>query len=216
MKKKMNKKGIEKYLSKNKKAAEMAIGTIIIIVLSLVVLVVLIFGFTTGWTNLWGKITAFGGGEVNVQSVIQGCQLSCTTGNRYDYCILEKNVIFGDKDKDGPYKCEALVGPDTGFEGCPAIKCETVENCENLNNRNTLHSEVNRCPAGTDVKPSADTPPIATTGGVLKKQAYCCQDRYVDSANQEEERKRECALLDTRTNCDDAGCGVKECTAIQT
>ena len=62
---------MEKKREMNKKGAEMTIGTIIIIVLALVVLVVLIFGFSTGWSNLWEKITAFGGGEVNVQSVVQ-------------------------------------------------------------------------------------------------------------------------------------------------
>ena len=80
----------------NKKGAEMTIGTIIIIVLALVVLVILVYGFSTGWSNLWGKITGFGGGEVNVQSVVQSCQLACTTGSRYDYCTLERTVIFGD------------------------------------------------------------------------------------------------------------------------
>ena len=59
---------------KNKKGAEMTIGTIIIIILALVVLVILVYGFSTGWTNLWEKITAFGGGKTNVQTIVQACQ----------------------------------------------------------------------------------------------------------------------------------------------
>jgi len=48
----------------NKAGAEMTIGTIIVIILALVVLVVLIYGFTTGWGNLWDKLTGYGGGNV--------------------------------------------------------------------------------------------------------------------------------------------------------
>ena len=114
-------------LGKNKKGAEMTIGTIIIIVLALVVLVILVSGFTTGWTNLWEKITAFGGGKVNVQSVVQSCQLACTTGSRYDYCELSRDVTFdetGDANVDnrGGWRCAQLEFKGTGLE-CPAIKC---------------------------------------------------------------------------------------------
>ena len=112
---------------KNKKGAEMTIGTIIIIVLALVVLVVLVYGFSTGWSNLWEKITAFGGGEVNVQSVVQSCQLACTTGSRYDYCVLDREVTFDETGKDNPdnrdgWKCAQLKYKGTGLD-CPAIKC---------------------------------------------------------------------------------------------
>jgi len=122
-----NKKGMRSFLPKNKKAAEMTIGTIIIIVLALVVLVVLVYGFSTGWSNLWEKITAFGGGKVNVQSVVQSCQLSCTTGSRYDYCTLERKVIFdktGDENVDNRdgWKCAQLEYKGTGLE-CSTINC---------------------------------------------------------------------------------------------
>ena len=70
----------------NKKGAEMTIGTIIIIVLALIVLVVLVVGFTGGWSNLWGKITAFFGGGTNVDTIARACELACTSGSNYDYC----------------------------------------------------------------------------------------------------------------------------------
>ena len=58
-----SKKAEGRFLPKGKKAAEMTIGTIVIIILALVVLVVIIYGFTTGWSNLWEKITGIGGGN---------------------------------------------------------------------------------------------------------------------------------------------------------
>jgi len=121
---KMNKKEM------NKKGAEMTIGTIIVIVLALVVLVILVYGFSTGWTNLWDKITGFGGGRVNVQTVVQSCQLACTTNSQYDYCNKTTAVIFSTDKKDtaefaknGKYNCKALESMGTG------LSCADFETC---------------------------------------------------------------------------------------
>ena len=81
---------------KNKKGAELTIGTIIIIILAIVVLVFLIYGFTTGWGNLWDKISNWGGGSSNVQTILQGCQVACSTNAQYDYENLQREVILAD------------------------------------------------------------------------------------------------------------------------
>ena len=110
----------------NKKGAEMTIGTIIIIVLALVVLVVLVYGFSTGWSNLWEKITGFGGGKVNVQSVVQSCQLACTTGSTYDYCTKTRKLIETGADgkaKESQKRCIDLVGNTYGLERCTNVDC---------------------------------------------------------------------------------------------
>lgn len=105
----------------NKKGAEMAISTIIVIALGLVILVILIMGFSSGWSNLWEKVTGFGGGKVNVQSVIQGCELACTTSAQYDYCGKTSTLTFTtDKDspdfkKNGKYNCKGLEGMGVGL-----------------------------------------------------------------------------------------------------
>ena len=113
----------------NKKGVEMTIGTIIVIILALVVLVVIIYGFTTGWGNLWEKITGFGGGDVNVQSVVQSCQLACTTSSTYDYCTRERNVNFGKDDiKNGDYNCKALeeTSLGVGLGGCDVFDATCI------------------------------------------------------------------------------------------
>jgi hypothetical protein len=113
----------------NKKAAEMTIGTIIIIILALVVLVVIIYGFSTGWGNLFDKILNFGGGKINVQTVIDSCNVACATQSGYDYCSLNRTVVFGDPAKDDlnkkekiKYTCFSLQKEVTGLS-CDNIDC---------------------------------------------------------------------------------------------
>ncbi|MEK6935382.1 MAG: hypothetical protein AABW67_01205 [Nanoarchaeota archaeon] len=119
---------------KNKKAAEMTIGTIIVIILALVVLVVLIYGFTTGWANLFEKIGVFGGGKANVQTIVQGCQLACTTSSEYDWCSKQRNIIVDDEANVGKTKvlaektCKDLSAIGKyGLEECTGITCAVVE-----------------------------------------------------------------------------------------
>ena len=45
------------FMVMNKKGQNLTLGTIILIVLGIAVLVFLIFGFYTGWNNMWSKIT---------------------------------------------------------------------------------------------------------------------------------------------------------------
>src|SRR4030042_200589 len=120
---------------KNKKGAEMTIGTIIVIILALVVLVILIYGFSTGWSNLWEKINVFGGGKSNVQTIIQACQLACTTSSDYNYCKTQK--LIEDANGDGKMatrsvNCENLANePKYGLAKCEAIeKCKVVSSNE--------------------------------------------------------------------------------------
>jgi len=78
----------------NKKGQEMTLGTIIAIVLGIAVLVFLIFGFSTGWNNLWDRITQFGGGS-NVDTVVQACALKCSVGDKYGFCTETRTLKNG-------------------------------------------------------------------------------------------------------------------------
>ena len=132
---------------KNKKGVEMAIGTLVIIILALVVLVVLIYGFTVGWGNLFQNVISFGGGKVNVQTVVTSCQVSCTTQSIYDYCTKLRSVTFEEKEKSIRLTCAQLgtgrdsLGnpivdsnganiPSTGLGVCNTITCP-VDNNQN-------------------------------------------------------------------------------------
>lgn len=132
-----------------KKAQNITVSTLIIIVLAIVVLVVLVIGFVGGWGNLWGRITSFFGGANNIDTLVQACQMACGTDAIQDFCSVDR-VVKSDKaglkvaadGKEG----DALVSPDTagavdvkkgtatckelvdwysrfGFESCPEIEC---------------------------------------------------------------------------------------------
>lgn len=97
----------------NKNGQQMALGTIIAIILGLVVLVFLIFGFTKGWGNLWDNISNLGGGDSNVDSVVRGCEIACASENTNAYCVQNRTVNFGKDSAENPNtlkgSCEYLV-----------------------------------------------------------------------------------------------------------
>ena len=68
----------------------MTIGTLVIIVLAIVVLATLSFGFYSGWSNLWGRISPT---KVNVDSIKTACQTACITQQQYAYCCLERRIV---------------------------------------------------------------------------------------------------------------------------
>lgn len=147
----------------NKKGAEMTIGTIIIIILALVVLVILVYGFSTGWSNLWEKITGFGGGKVNVQTVVQSCQLACTTSSQYDYCKTRK--LIEDSNGDGKTEsrnvnCKDLeVATYYGLDVCD-ITCteKTAEQIAAAKKAKCEATPVDACTADTDCRLDTSTP----------------------------------------------------------
>jgi len=73
----------EKMVSK--KAQDLSIGTLILIVLGIVVLVLLILGFTMGWDNLWDRINIFGGGA-SIGDVTTSCIGAIANSNSFAYC----------------------------------------------------------------------------------------------------------------------------------
>jgi hypothetical protein len=93
----MKSKYSKSILPNGKKAAEMTIGTIVVIILALVVLVVIIYGFTTGWGNLWENIKNFGGGKANLGTVAKACQVYCSSLSVADYC-MKRSVSFNGAD----------------------------------------------------------------------------------------------------------------------
>ena len=119
----------------NKRGAEMTIGTIVIIVLAIAVLVFLIFGFTTGWTNLWERIGIFGGGGENISDIAQACATSCAQNDEYGF----NQKVWDVEDANG-YKakatCDNLEGNVTltKLGATPEVRYidGTVANCPSL------------------------------------------------------------------------------------
>jgi len=79
----------------DKGGQNLTLGTIILIVLGVAVLVFLIWGFSTGWGNLWSKVTAYIGGGSNIDDIRSGCELACVGLRESDFCTLERTVKYG-------------------------------------------------------------------------------------------------------------------------
>ena len=107
----------------DKKAQGMSITTIILIVLGLVVLVVLILGFTTGWSNMKDWVVP----SNNVQAIVDKCNIACATGSTYDYCttLRELKAEGGVKVTKDCWDLANLEAYNAyGIELCPAITCD--------------------------------------------------------------------------------------------
>ena len=88
-----------------------------VLILGVLVLAILIYGFTYGWDVFFNKIVGFGGGKNNVQSVIGACEIACSANNKYDYCALPRKVIEGKE--EGMKTCKEL-------EALYELKCSSI------------------------------------------------------------------------------------------
>lgn len=149
----------------NKKGAEMTVGTLIIILLALLVLVVLVFGFTTGWSNLWSKIVNFFGGGSNVDSVKQACEVACATNAKYEYCCVVRDV----RTQQG---ASAVKETCNSFNvGCTSFSCSPAD-CARVVCLNTEVVTADKCPGGRTISSTitldSDLLPLAKQGKI------CC------------------------------------------
>jgi hypothetical protein len=102
----------------NKRAQELSTNAIVLIVLAVIVLVLLIFGFTRGWDSIAPWLSSS-----NVDKVVQACNVACATGRNYDYCNISREVKF-EKDsiyKNRAYKCIDLEDKIAGLSECSNI-----------------------------------------------------------------------------------------------
>ncbi len=106
----------------NKKGQEMSTSTIIIIILGIVVLVVLILGFTLGWN----KIAPWLSGN-NVDTIANSCSAACSTNSAYDFCLAKKD-LKAESVKLKSVTCNYLSKNQTsyGIAKCSAIPCDNV------------------------------------------------------------------------------------------
>ena len=88
-----DKRGQEKMnlLFSSKKAQGMSTSTIILLILGLVILVVLILGFTLGWSRLAPWISA----NNNIETLRTSCGVACSTNSAYDFCTVKREVKDG-------------------------------------------------------------------------------------------------------------------------
>jgi hypothetical protein len=84
----------ESFLSLNKKAQGLSTNAIILIILGVVVLVLLIVGFTLGW----GSISSYLSSN-NVDTIVSACSNACTTNSVYGFCSQQRELVDENKKK---------------------------------------------------------------------------------------------------------------------
>ena len=84
----MKEKGI------NEKAQELSIGTLILIVLGIIVLVLLVLGFSIGWENLFSKIGIAQGSDLS--AMVAACKVAIASDSKVSFCECKKVKISGE------------------------------------------------------------------------------------------------------------------------
>ncbi len=111
----------------NKKAVEMNVNTIIIVILAILVLVILALYFTGGMTNLWQKITpiapSYDVGDITRAK--QFCATLCLSNDKISYC----NYVAALPKKDAQNK---TVGTDNKHCWESPIKAYQEAECKNV------------------------------------------------------------------------------------
>jgi hypothetical protein len=104
---------------------------IIGIILALAVLAIFIYALATGTNPLFDAIGNFGGGKVNVQQVVSGCQQKCITQSTVDYCGVAKEVVFEKGGEKLLHTCKGLEIVGVALDKCTGINEDTCTKTKN-------------------------------------------------------------------------------------
>ena len=74
----------------SKRGQGLSTNAIILIILGVVVLAILILGFTLGWNTFLPFLKSN-----NVNNIKTSCNYACSTGNQYDFCTVNRTVNDG-------------------------------------------------------------------------------------------------------------------------
>jgi hypothetical protein len=112
----------------NKKAQGMSTSTIILLILGLVILVVLILGFTMGWNKLVPFLSSN-----NIETIKNSCGIACSTGSQFEFCSVLREVKDG-MNKKFETTCQGLItdpvysargyGIESCLDLCPVVPTE--------------------------------------------------------------------------------------------
>jgi hypothetical protein len=119
----MNKRGEKFFLIKGKKGQELSTSTIILLVLGVIILVILIIGFSTGWSFFKNLIS-----PTNVDNVIQDCNTACATDQKFSFCSAERSFRVNEEKVDIKTSCAVLANSPQfvkyGIQKCSSIICD--------------------------------------------------------------------------------------------
>lgn len=108
---------------KEKRGQGLSTNAIILIILGVIILAVLIVGFSAGWNKILPWISSN-----NVDSIVEGCQISCSSGKVYDFCSKQRILISDDL----PNNIKEVEGNCTFFATAPGYEKYAVQDCPAL------------------------------------------------------------------------------------
>ena len=110
---------------RDKRAMEMAVTTVIMIVLSIAVLTILVIflNVQTGFLSKWFKVQTT---ESNVDSVVGVCDNLVTSESVYAYCCEKKEVVFGEGKKNVKLSCDDISRADWSGDRVREMDCSSV------------------------------------------------------------------------------------------
>ncbi len=104
----------------NKRGQELSIGTLVLIVLGIIVLVLLVLGFSMGWENLFSKIGIFQGSDLS--SMVAACKVAVSSQSQASFCEFKKVKIEGNTEN---INCaDSRVTPSLGGD---TLTCNSPE-----------------------------------------------------------------------------------------
>ena len=113
------------FLKKNSRGQGLSTDAIILIILGIIVLVILIIGFTLGWEKILPWIS-----QNNVENIKTACSTACATANTYDFCTFARTLKASDLPSGGKEfvsTCNFLSSDAAylkyGIEKCSSITC---------------------------------------------------------------------------------------------
>ncbi len=101
----------------DKRGQGLSTNAIILIVLGVVVLVILILGFTMGWDKIAPWMS-----KDNVDTIVNQCSVACSTHSVYDYCTKERELNDGANKIQGNCSFFAVNHPKYGVANCSALQ----------------------------------------------------------------------------------------------
>lgn len=81
---------------RNKKAQGLPLQTIAIVILIILVVVFIALYFTGAIKIGKGTLSQFTGGEENLQDVVSGCIVACSSGGEVDFCDRKRSLRFNE------------------------------------------------------------------------------------------------------------------------
>ena len=118
MKNMCNKKGVDISLIEDKKGLQLAISTLILMILGILVLIGLISILVMGWGDFKDQIKIILGSDVAKDK--KNCELQCELDNVYDFCCGEKSI------KGEKYTCQDELLKTKCTMDCPAVVCGDI------------------------------------------------------------------------------------------